>query len=63
MTQKEKFLALLSDGQWHDTVELNSIAWRYGARLHDLRNDGNVLEKRKVEGSKIEQWRLVRAAA
>jgi len=56
---KERILDLLSDGQWHDTVELHAICWRYGARLWDLRRDGYVFEKRRTADPRIEEWRLV----
>ena len=58
-TQQERIIELLSDHRWHSTVELNAIAWRYGAILHVLRNNGYVFEKER-EG-KIEHWRLIRA--
>jgi hypothetical protein len=58
-TQKERILALLSDGQWHDTIELHAICWRYGARLWDLRRDGYAFEKRRTADPRIEEWRLI----
>jgi hypothetical protein len=60
-TQKEKIVALLSDGRWHSTIELHAICWRYGARLWDLRRDGYVFEKRRTPDPRIEEWRLVSA--
>jgi hypothetical protein len=62
-THKERILDLLSDGQWHDTVELHAICWRYGARLWDLRQAGYLLEKRQTADAHIEEWRLVGAPA
>jgi len=60
-TQKEKIVALLSDGRWHSTIELHVICWRYGARLWDLRRDGYVFEKRRTADPRIEEWRLLHA--
>jgi hypothetical protein len=58
-TQMELILALLGDRQFHSTVELHAICWRYGARLWDLRKRGYRFEKRRVPHSVIEEWRLV----
>lgn len=57
-THKERILELLSDGEWHDTVELHEICWRYGARLWELRRAGYALEKRRTADPRIEEWRL-----
>ena len=46
MTQRERIEALLADGEWHSGVELNRIAFRYGARLHEMKQDGIEWEKR-----------------
>ena len=62
-SQKDRILDLLSDGQWHDTVELHAICWRYGARLWDLRQAGYSLDKRQTANPHIEEWRLVGAPA
>jgi len=62
-THKERILDLLSDGQWHDTVELHAICWRYGARLWELRQAGYALEKRRTADPRIEEWRLAGAPA
>ncbi len=58
-TQKDRILDLLADGQWHDTVELHAICWRYGARLWELRRAGYVFEKRRTADPRIEEWRLL----
>jgi hypothetical protein len=52
MTQKERIHELLkSNGsEWTDMQELNRIAFRYSARLADLRADGIEIESRH-EGS------------
>jgi len=59
VTQKERILQLLSDGDYHSTLELHAICWRYGARLWDLRQEGHALEKRRTADPAIEEWRLL----
>ena len=39
MTQKERILSRLEDGS-ATSVDLNSICYRYGARIADLRKEG-----------------------
>ena len=46
MTQKQRILDLLSDHQYHSMRELNAICYRYGGRLHDLRQEGHVFEEK-----------------
>jgi hypothetical protein len=63
MTQKQKIIELLSDGGWHCSRELHQIAWRFGARLWDLRNEGYKFEKRSCDciggnKTKFEDWKL-----
>ncbi len=44
-TAKARLLALLSDGREHDMRECLEIAgFRYGGRLHELRQEGHVVE-------------------
>lgn len=43
-TQKERLLALLSDGCPHHMRELNAICFRYGGRFHELRREGYEIE-------------------
>ena len=50
--QRERIESLMSDGEWHSGTELNRIAFRYGARLHEMRADGIVIEKRFPKGKK-----------
>jgi len=61
MNQKQRILKLLNDGNWHSTIELQKICWRYSARLWDLREDGYVFDKRPATGyeGQIEEWKLV----
>ncbi len=56
-TKEQKILDLLLDGKWHDTAELNRIAFRYGARLFELRRKGYQLETRRVREG-LWAWRL-----
>lgn len=58
MTQKEKIIDLLSDGEWHNATELHDICWRFGARIFDLKHDGYEFEKRKGQNG-LEDWRLL----
>jgi len=49
MTQKEQILAILGRG-WTHFDRLNSICFRYSARIYDLRRDGHNIEKKQVKG-------------
>ncbi|MDH4127335.1 MAG: hypothetical protein OEV44_01180 [Spirochaetota bacterium] len=60
MTQKDKLLQLLQKGSWVTVQQMQTIAWRYGARLHDLRVEGYEFEKRKQKNSRLEEWRLIK---
>ena len=44
ISQSTRILDLLRRRGVVSNLELNKIAFRYGARLHDLRNDGFVIE-------------------
>ena len=68
MSQAKKLLALLSDHQWHSTVEILERVYggshlgiaRIGARIWDLRNAGHQIEgKKHPEKPSIYQYRLV----
>lgn len=60
LTHKEQIVSLLSDGRWHSTHELILIAWRYSARLHDLRKLGYIFEKKNdPTHPTIEWWKLI----
>lgn len=66
MSQKEKLLAILSDGQWRDTPSILREVYRVGdkgiarvaARILDLRNDGHAIESRRKAGA-VWEYRLV----
>lgn len=50
-TQAERILALLEERDSVTNLELNRICFRYGARIHDLREDGhNITSKRLKQG-------------
>ena len=51
LTQKEKILAMLKLRQ-HSAVELNKIAFRYSARIEELRNQGHNIETIREKNSK-----------
>lgn len=58
MNQKTKILNLLRERKESGAtnIELNSICFRYGARIADLRADGYTIQSIKVKGSK---WKFV----
>ena len=59
LTQKQRIINLLSDGKWHDSIELHEICWRVAARLWDLRKEGyRFLKKPHPFKRKIELWKL-----
>ncbi len=65
-TQAERLLTLLSDGSWHDTVQIQYIVYgdehlglsRVGARIHDLKKKGHMIEGRH-KSQTIYEYRLV----
>ena len=68
MSQAKKLLALLSDHQWHSTVDILEQVYggshlgiaRIGARIWDLRNAGHEIEgKKHPENAAIYMYRLV----
>lgn len=52
-TQTEKILALLKEAGDHgvSNIDLNKIAFRYSARLHDLRKDGHIIKATHLKDS------------
>ena len=58
LTHKQCIYNLLTDGQWHDFRELNGIAFRYSARLNDLKKDGIDHEIKKENG--INYYRIIK---
>lgn len=59
-TQKEKIYDLLKTRKWIRVQELQKIAWRYGARLFDLRVDGCIFKKRRQKNCNLEEWKLIK---
>ena len=56
-TNLQKLLKLLGDGEWHTTEELSQITWRFGHTIHEARNKGYLIEKRKISHNQF-QYRL-----
>lgn len=52
-TQSEKILAKLQEAgeAGVNNIELNKIAFRYSARLHDLRKDGYIIKATHIINS------------
>lgn len=50
MTQTQKILKLLKDAPDNTVTnaDLNKVCFRYGARLHDLRNAGHNITSRQL---------------
>ena len=60
--QRQRILELFYDGRWHNTIEMNQIAYRYSAILHTLRKEGFVFEKKRdtrYPHNLIETWKLM----
>lgn len=67
-TQKGRLLNLLSDRQWHTTVEIMESVYqidgqkegicRIASRMTDLRNDGHKIESERDHGT-VWKYRLV----
>ena len=56
---RERVLSLLKDGGWYTTVEINNMGGTEGTRrLRELRANGYRIEKRKVAGSTMYEYRL-----
>lgn len=58
LSQKERMRSLFKRGRWVKVQELQRIAWRYGARIWDLKKEGLKFEKRRQECG-LEEWRLI----
>ena len=65
-SQKQRLLALLADHDWHTTLDIMARVYcvegergiaRVGARIWDLKHDGNEIEARH-ETSKVWSYRL-----
>lgn len=57
-TASDRLHALMADGRWHHMAALNRITFRYGARFWDWKQDGEIVEKRRV-GEDEWEYRLV----
>lgn len=57
-TASDRLHALMGDGQWHHMRELNRITFRYGARFHEWKEQGEMVEKRRVGTDEFE-YRLL----
>jgi hypothetical protein len=53
-TNLQKLLKLLGDGEWHTSEELSKITWRFGHTIHEGRNKGYPIEKRKIGHNQFE---------
>lgn len=53
MTQRERILKMLEDAgdEGVTNLKLNTVAFRYGGRLHELREDGYRIRSKHVKGS------------
>lgn len=62
MTQTQKILNLMSDGQWHDMGELNAICYRYSARIWEINRQlkGKIITCQKVgPRTALHRYRMV----
>ena len=63
MTQKQRLLYCLANQQgqgagWVSCRTLNDICFRYGARIHELRHNGNISIEHKKENG-LDLYRLM----
>ena len=58
-TKVDKLLLHMADGLWHTGLDLaNSVSWRFGAYLYDLREKRGVRwEKERILGTKDRVFR------
>lgn len=61
MTQVDKLVAFLMDGEWHHSIDLNNeMGWKWCARLSDARKKGYSIEDRKDDSEpKYKFYRLI----
>lgn len=59
MTQCERILQLLEEKESVTNIELNSVCFRYGARLLDLRNQGHDIKSKHIKDS-LWEFRLIK---
>lgn len=51
LSQKERILQLLRTGEGVTNRELNDIAFRYSARISELRDEGHAIRWEQVKGT------------
>lgn len=61
MSKKDDLLCLLSDGKLHSNEELAQITFRFGAILHNLRQEGYQIETIKEQENGLYSYRLISA--
>lgn len=60
LTNLERLIAVLKDGQWHLSDELAvKVSWRFGHTVFEARKKGYSIEKRKVAHNRYEYRLLV----
>ena len=62
LTKEDRLLLLMSDGGWHEAIELAyNVSWRFGGYLHTLKQRGVNWEKERVPGTaeRVFKYRLV----
>lgn len=58
-THKEKILFLFKKRRWVNAKRLHdSVGWRFGARLFELRQDGYVMAKRRGFNG-LDDWMII----
>lgn len=58
-THRQKILKLLKENRHVTNIQLNRIAYRYSARIHELREDDFVIEREYLKPGVYRYW-LVR---
>ena len=54
-TQQEQLLEIFSDGQWHSNDQIVAqIGFRFAAILHEIREQGYVIETKRITHSQFE---------
>jgi hypothetical protein len=56
MTQKDRLIALLSDGQFHDNAELNQICFAYSQRINEMVRAGEIVVETKHDEHNSSHW-------
>lgn len=61
VTNLQRLLEVLKDGQWHSGDELAfKVSWRFGHTVYEARKKGHLIDKRKVAHNQFE-YRWLRA--